>query len=202
MTLRASKNEGSSWPFSKVIHAGPSAYSSLAVMPNGDIACLFEGGQEHCKEAIYFTTVALADLKKSNEKPLARQYVAREYPISDANYVDMVTDAVPTVISPEFPCAGYEPNSPEKTAIIVTKLIDVTAEKLLITAKIEDKGSILVIAADHDQNTLSSSRPITESVTEGTVALTNGWDLTAVQGRKIRLKFVLKKATLYGFQIK
>jgi sialidase-1 len=202
MTVRASKNEGKSWPFSKVIHAGPSAYSSLAVMPNGDIACLFEGGKESCYEAIMFTTVSLSDLKKTDEKPLAREYVARSYPISDSNYVDMVTDALVTVISPEFPFAGYEPNCPEKTAIIVTKLIDVTAEKLSITAQIKDKGSILVIAADHDQNTLSSSRPITESVTEGLVTWTNGWDLIAVKGRKIRLKFVLEKATLYGFQIK
>lgn len=202
MTLRGSKNEGSTWPFSKVIHAGPSAYSSLAVMPNGDIACLFEGGKDDCYETIMFTTVSLADLKKNNAKSLAREYVARNYPISDSNYVEMVSNALVTVISSEFPYAGYEPNSPEKTAIIVTKLIDVTAEKLSITAQIKDKGSILVIVADHDQNTLSSSRPITESVTEGLVTWTNGWDLIAVKGRKIRLKFVLEKATLYGFQIK
>ena len=40
-----------------------------------------------------FTTVALADLKKPNEKPLARQQMSREYPIADPNYVDMITDA-------------------------------------------------------------------------------------------------------------
>ena len=202
MTLRASKNEGISWPFSKVLHPGPSAYSSLAVMPNGDIACLFEGGEKHRYEAINFTTVTLADLKKNNEKPLTRQHISRKYPIADPNNVDMITDAVLTIPSADFPQAGYEPNSPEKTAIIVTKLIDVSQLHLHITAKIEEKGSILILVADHDQNTLSSSRPITESVTEGLVTWTNGWDLTAVQGRKIRLKFVLEKAALYSFQIK
>ncbi len=202
MTLRASNNEGISWPFSKVIHAGPSAYSSLTVMPDGDIACLFEGGEKNCYEAIMFTTVALADMKKNNEKPLARQHISKRYPIVDPNYVDMITDASLTVPSAEFPEVGYEPNSPEKNAIIVTKLIDVSQLHLHITAKIEDEGSILILVADHDENTLSSSRPITESVTEGLVTWTNGWDLAAVQGRKIRLKFVLEKAALYSFQIK
>jgi len=202
MTLRASKNEGISWPFNKVLHAGPSAYSSLAVMPNGDIACLFEGGEKHPYEAINFITVALADLKINNEKSLARQHISREYSIADPNNVDMATDAVLTAGSTDFPQAGYEPNSPEKNAIIVTKLIDVSQEHLYITAKVQEKGSILILAADHDQNTLSSSRPITESVEAGLVTWTNGWDLTAVQGRKIRLKFVLEKATLYSFQIK
>ncbi|MBW8036633.1 MAG: exo-alpha-sialidase [Planctomycetes bacterium] len=202
LTLRASKNEGISWPFSKVLHSGPSAYSSLSVMPNGDIACLFEGGEKHPYEAINFTTIALADLKKNNEKPLERQHISRKYPIADPNNVDMITDAVRTAPSVDFPQAGYEPNSPEKTAIIVTELIDVSQLHLYITAKIEEKGSILILAADHDQNTLSSSRPITESVTEGLVTWKDGWDLTAVQGRKIRLKFVLEKAALYSFQIK
>lgn len=201
MTLRGSKDEGVTWPFSKVIHPGPSGYSALAVMPNGDIACLFEGGEKGPYEAINFTAVALADLKKKDEKPLARQDISKKYPIADPNNVDTVTDAVLTVPSADFPEAGFEPNSPDKTAIIVTKLIDVTEKHLHITAKVQEGGSILVLAADHDQNTLASSRPITESVTEGLVTWTNGWDLTAVKGKKIRLKFVLEKATLYSFQI-
>ena len=35
MTVRLSYDEGDSWPESKLLHAGPSAYSSLAVLPDG-----------------------------------------------------------------------------------------------------------------------------------------------------------------------
>ena len=44
MTMRLSYDEGESWPESRLLHAGPSAYSSLAVLPDGSIACLYERG--------------------------------------------------------------------------------------------------------------------------------------------------------------
>ncbi len=44
MTVRLSKDGGKTWPSSKLLHAGPSAYSDLTVLPNGDIACFYEGG--------------------------------------------------------------------------------------------------------------------------------------------------------------
>jgi sialidase-1 len=44
LTLRLSYDEGRSWPVSRRIHAGPSAYSCLAVLPDGRIGCLYEGG--------------------------------------------------------------------------------------------------------------------------------------------------------------
>ena len=40
--LRASLDEADHWPVARQIYAGPSAYSSLAVLPNGSLACLFE----------------------------------------------------------------------------------------------------------------------------------------------------------------
>ena len=42
MTVRLSYDEGKTWPVSKLLHAGPSAYSSLAVLPDLGIACLYE----------------------------------------------------------------------------------------------------------------------------------------------------------------
>lgn len=54
MTVRASFDEGRSWESSKVLHAGPSAYSSLAVLANGEIACLYEAGEKHPYESIVF----------------------------------------------------------------------------------------------------------------------------------------------------
>src|SRR5699024_4920842 len=46
MTLRASFDEGQNWSVAKLIHGGPSAYSSLARLPNGNIGLFFEAGTE------------------------------------------------------------------------------------------------------------------------------------------------------------
>ena len=46
MTVRLSYDEAESWPVAKPLHAGPSAYSSLAVLPDKTIACLYEQGDE------------------------------------------------------------------------------------------------------------------------------------------------------------
>lgn len=52
LTIRATYDEGKSWPFNRVLHAGPSAYSQLAVMPDGSVVCLFEAGAKSAYETI------------------------------------------------------------------------------------------------------------------------------------------------------
>lgn len=42
MTVRASFDEGQTWRHSRLLYAGPSAYSCLCVTRNGSIGCLFE----------------------------------------------------------------------------------------------------------------------------------------------------------------
>jgi sialidase-1 len=42
MTVRVSYDEGRTWPASRLIHAGGSAYSCLVRMPGGDVGCLYE----------------------------------------------------------------------------------------------------------------------------------------------------------------
>lgn len=44
MTVRASYDECQSWPVGRLINAGPSAYSSLGVTPQGTILCFYERG--------------------------------------------------------------------------------------------------------------------------------------------------------------
>lgn len=63
MTVRLSYDEGDTWPIAKTLNPGPSAYSCLAVLPNGEIACLYEGGEEHRREAIILAIVTLEWLK-------------------------------------------------------------------------------------------------------------------------------------------
>jgi len=42
MTLRASYDDGETWPYSAVVYKGPSAYCDLTILPNGAIGLLFE----------------------------------------------------------------------------------------------------------------------------------------------------------------
>jgi sialidase-1 len=52
MTVRLSRDDGRTWPVSVVLHEGPSAYSSLAVLGNGRIGCLYERGTNSPYESI------------------------------------------------------------------------------------------------------------------------------------------------------
>lgn len=52
MTIRLSEDDGRTWPVSRLLYPGRSAYSSLAVLPDGTILCLFEYGVEHYRERI------------------------------------------------------------------------------------------------------------------------------------------------------
>jgi len=42
MVVRASGDDGRTWPAQVELHAGSSAYSCLARLPNGDVGCLYE----------------------------------------------------------------------------------------------------------------------------------------------------------------
>lgn len=44
LTLRLSLDDGQTWPIARTLESGPAAYSDLAVLPNGDIACFYERG--------------------------------------------------------------------------------------------------------------------------------------------------------------
>lgn len=59
MTLRMSRDDGRSWPESRVLYAGPSAYSSLAVLRDGTVACLYERGERSPYETIVLARVRL-----------------------------------------------------------------------------------------------------------------------------------------------
>jgi sialidase-1 len=54
LTVRASYDEGKTWPVAKLLHAGPSAYSCLAVLPDRTIGCLYEHGVKSPAATITF----------------------------------------------------------------------------------------------------------------------------------------------------
>ena len=54
LTVRLSYNDGKTWPVAKVLEPGPAAYSSLVILPDMSLGCLYEGGNEHAYEKITF----------------------------------------------------------------------------------------------------------------------------------------------------
>ncbi len=54
LTLRLSLDEGRSWPHSYLLHRGPAAYSCLYPLDGGRAACLYEAGQQHPYEHLFF----------------------------------------------------------------------------------------------------------------------------------------------------
>ena len=59
MTVRLSYDDGKTWPVSRILHDGPAAYSCLAVLPNGEIACFYEGGEKNPYESMIFEKFSL-----------------------------------------------------------------------------------------------------------------------------------------------
>ncbi|MBN1817126.1 MAG: exo-alpha-sialidase [Sedimentisphaerales bacterium] len=63
MTVRASLDEGQTWPIAHTLHPGPAAYSCLASLPGGDITCFYEAGRENPYETIVFHRFTMDWLK-------------------------------------------------------------------------------------------------------------------------------------------
>jgi sialidase-1 len=63
MTVRASFDDGATWPASRVLFEGPSAYSDLAVLPDGQAACLYEAGLGNPYQSIVLAVFPLESLK-------------------------------------------------------------------------------------------------------------------------------------------
>jgi sialidase-1 len=59
MTIKMSLDEGNSWPISKVVHSGPSAYSDLGILNSNKVGCLFEAGEKHPYESIVFVLIPI-----------------------------------------------------------------------------------------------------------------------------------------------
>ena len=67
LTVRVSYDEGATWPVSKVLCAGPSAYSCLAILPDKSVACLFERGEKSPYEKITLARFPLKWLESGKE---------------------------------------------------------------------------------------------------------------------------------------
>lgn len=61
LTVRVSRDDGLTWPDSHELFAGPGAYSDLAVLADGQPACLYEAGKFHPYETIFFTRMPISE---------------------------------------------------------------------------------------------------------------------------------------------
>ncbi len=69
MTVRASFDDGKTWPAARLLEAGPSAYSCLAVLADGDVGCLYERGRTSPAETITFARFPLSWVAEGRELP-------------------------------------------------------------------------------------------------------------------------------------
>ncbi|AQQ70479.1 Sialidase precursor [Limihaloglobus sulfuriphilus] len=67
MTVRLSCDQGKTWPDSKRLYSGPSAYSCLAVLADGRVACFYENGYYERITLAVFTLDWLLDKYESLE---------------------------------------------------------------------------------------------------------------------------------------
>ena len=98
--------------------------------------------------------------------------------------------------------AGYEPTSTDTPAIITTKPVLGQFAALRITADVQVGGSVRVAVVDKQGKELARSEPLNSTVTDGKITWEAGWDVNAMSGEKIRLKFELNDAKLYAFSFK
>ncbi|HEX5025626.1 MAG TPA: sialidase family protein [Agriterribacter sp.] len=65
MTVKISYNKGKTWPLKNLLHAGPSAYSNLVQLPDGNLGCLYEAGIQTPYEGIVFEEIDLHGFGKN-----------------------------------------------------------------------------------------------------------------------------------------
>jgi len=58
MTLRISRDEGSTWSGSLILHQGPAAYSDLTRLSNGNLGCFYEAGNSSPYQGIVYQEVS------------------------------------------------------------------------------------------------------------------------------------------------
>jgi sialidase-1 len=68
MNVQLSYDGGETWPVVRQLHGGPAAYSSLTVLPDMSIGCLYERGDEEYHEKITFARFNLAWLSRGKDR--------------------------------------------------------------------------------------------------------------------------------------
>lgn len=68
LTIRQSADDGRTWPLAKRLHEGPSAYSTLARLPDGTVLCLYESGGKNACQSLLLARFNLEWLTTADNK--------------------------------------------------------------------------------------------------------------------------------------
>ena len=98
--------------------------------------------------------------------------------------------------------AGYEPISAETSAVVTTRPLTFDGEIVGITADVLDGGSVRVEILDETGRQRAISEPVSATVTDCQVKWSKTQDLASLSGEQVLLRFELRNAKLYAFQIK
>ena len=82
------------------------------------------------------------------------------------------------------------------TGSFTTRNITVTGKTLLVTADVEEGGSVSV-GLQVEGLTITDATPITANATDQPVAFKAGKTLAGLEGKEVAVMFELKKATVY-----
>jgi hypothetical protein len=94
--------------------------------------------------------------------------------------------------------AGFEPEQIDQPAMVQTRPLVCSGDELRLTADATG-GKICVTVLDEGGSTIATGRPITDDVTEASVALNES--LSACKGKPLRLRFEIEQAKLYAFHL-
>jgi hypothetical protein len=94
--------------------------------------------------------------------------------------------------------AGYEPETPDQQATVLTRTLACTGRHLTLTADAQG-GSITVSILDEDGVVRLDSEPMAGDVTDQLVSWRNDGDLSTHLGNEIRIRATLRGAKLYAF---
>ena len=83
MTVRVSEDEGKTWKYNKLVHEGPSAYSSLAALKDGTIGLLYEKGGQQAYETITFARFTLEWLTGPTPSDTGTPVMSRLYSVHE-----------------------------------------------------------------------------------------------------------------------
>lgn len=94
--------------------------------------------------------------------------------------------------------AGYESKGMSEVGLVTTRLMSCSGTCLRITADAEG-GQLRVNLLDDRNQTVQVSEPIVADVTDVGVKWRGGSDLSEYLGKRARLQFELRNATIYAF---
>lgn len=210
MTVRLSYDECRTWPVARLLHGGPAAYSDLCVTADMTICCFYERGEERPYERLTLARFNLAWLTEERDTIEAVMVGGRArstspapedagYRMSDRNLFTAMSYArLAWVMRNQEEIVCYEPSASDAFASLTTRPLPLRGKGLLLDAEIEPGGSLFVTVLDSNGKEIADSEPVLESLRAEAVSWSDGWTFSQ-SVRPMALKFVLKRARLYGF---